>query len=110
MPNDSLTIVCEVDILYSSTILSKESIHVGRISVTENTPLSTYGESAFLDQDLADFKIICQERIFNCHSITLARSPVFKTMLTTSMEEAISREVTIEKQEVHNLMCKLYIM
>ena len=52
---------------------------------------------AFINQELCDVKIRCEDKTFECHEVILAmRSPVFKTMFASEMSEKKSGEVTID--------------
>ena len=54
-------------------------------------------EKLYLNDELSDVKIFCQDKIFNCHKNILAcQSEVFKRMLIDSnMAESISGEVKV---------------
>ena len=54
-------------------------------------------EKLYLNDEISDVKIFCQDKIFNCHKLILAcQSKVFKTMLLDSnMAESISGEVKV---------------
>lgn len=54
----------------------------------------------YLDDELADVKIICNGKVFACHRLILAtNSPVFKAMLRSNFKESTRGEIIIDSTE-----------
>jgi len=98
--NDTLTIVLEITVLEE-----KESVELLVSSNRNEALLDNYHENK-LSQDLndlyitkeyADTSITCGDKSFRCHKIILAsRSPVFKAMLNSEMQEKETGSVAIK--------------
>jgi len=103
LPDDSLTIVCDVSIVGHEKVLSGSKFpdETGK-AFNKNRQkcykqLSQDLERNFNNTDYADCKIVCRERVFDCHMFMLSsRSPVFSAMFKNNMEEAASKRVEIK--------------
>ena len=64
---------------------------------TQDT-LSSFGKTVMEDDATADFTIRCPTKEFRVHkAILCARSPVFRAMILTDMEEARKNEIFVEE-------------
>ena len=111
LPNDCLTILCE---LY---ILGKQSITSNTHKLSESQPsnlasLSQDFSSIFEDGILTDFSILCKGKEFRCHASILAgRSKVFNAMFSHNTEEKRNKLITIEDFDsdvVHAMLKYIY--
>ena len=70
------------------------------------------GQELYLDKQLCDVKIFCQDKIFYCHKLILSlRSEVFKRMLTgNNMIEATRGEINATKASAVTMEALLYFM
>ena len=99
LPNDSLTIVCDVSIIGAERTLSgskypEETVRSAKPKHRQQKQLSLDLESAFNSKDFADVQVECEGRVFDCHQVVLsARSPVLRAMLLADMAEAKSKKV-----------------
>ena len=99
LPNDTLTIVCDVSIIGAERTLSgskypEETIRSLKPKHRQQKQLSLDLESVFNSKDFADVQVECEGRVFDCHQVLLsARSPVFRAMLLADMAEAKSKKV-----------------
>ena len=70
-------------------------------------------ELLFMEKDLSDIKLICEEKTFQCHKIVLScQSDVFKAMFKsgTKMVESESGEVKIKDVKVETLETMIYFI
>jgi len=116
LPNDSLTIVCDVSIIGQEIQLSgskypednKQSKPKHRLQ----KQLANDLEVAFENEDFSDVKVICGDKTFPCHQFMLsARSPVFKAMFQNDMKERETRRVDITDlppEVVHDMLVFIY--
>ena len=99
LPNDSLTIVCDVSIIGAERTLSgskypEETVRSAKPKHRQQKQLSLDLESAFNSKEFADVQVECEGRVFDCHQVVLSsRSPVFRAMLLADMAEAKSKKV-----------------
>jgi len=111
MPQNKLTIVCKLTIGGSQKINLagyKRSNNSGKIPKLKENPMRDF-EFAFQNKNLSDVKIVCGDRIFDCHRIILSsRSLVFRAMFLHGMAEAQTKRVEIKElqPEVVNTMLK----
>jgi len=102
LPDDNLTIVCDVSIIGAERTLSgskypEECVKGMKPKHKCHKQLSQDLETAFLNRDFADVKVACGDRVFECHQFMLsARSPVFRAMFQADMTEAASKRVDIQ--------------
>jgi len=116
LPNDSLTIVCDVSII-------GQEIQVSGSKYPEDTKqmkpkhrcqkqLAQDLELAFDSQDFTDVKVVCGDRMFECHQFMLsARSPVFRAMFQNDMKEKDTKRVDItdlSSEVVHDMLLFIY--
>jgi len=94
LPNDNLTIVCDVTILGEKKSLLQDNYRDKDHS--ENGDISQDLEKAFTNKELCDVQLQCGGKIFDCHKFMLsARSPVFRAMFQAEMEEKKTNKVDI---------------
>ena len=69
-------------------------------------------EKLFLQDELSDVKILCEDKIFPCHKVILcSQSEVFKSMLSnTNMVEASSGEIKIAEYSANVMESLLYFL
>jgi len=105
LPDDCLTIVCDVSIVGQvDKVLSgckfpdDTSKGLSRIRKEKcYKQLSQDLELSFHNEEFADCKVVCRERVFDCHMFMLSsRSPVFRAMFSNNMEEATTKKVEIK--------------
>ena len=102
LPNDNLTIVCDLTIFGSERntepvfdLLEEENKEVKKLR-----PLIQDLEKLFSDKDMCDVQIICGDKVFDCHQVILsARSPVFRIMFQADMAEKMTRKVNVTDVE-----------
>ena len=87
--------------------MSREDIYELR---EETSIFKNFGEKLFLDKELCDVKILCENRIFECHKIVLClQSEVFKRMLAeNNMTESKSGEISITETTFEALLYFIY--
>ena len=91
LPNDNLTIVCDVTIFGE-----RKPVLYCNEEQLENGDVSQDLEKAFTSKELCDVQLQCGEKIFDCHKFMLsARSPVFRAMFQAEMEEKKTNKVDI---------------
>jgi len=102
LPDDSLTIVCDVSIIGAERTLSgskypEENPKHLKVKHNRQKQLSIDLEHAFHhNKDSCDVKVSCGERVFECHEFMLsARSPVFRAMFQADMTEKKNKKVEI---------------
>ena len=91
LPNDNLTIVCDVTIFGE-----RKPVLYCNEEQLENGDVSQDLGNAFTSKELCDVQLQCGEKIFDCHKVILsARSPVFRAMFQAEMEEKKTNKVDI---------------
>jgi len=117
LPNDTLTILCEISITGDNVVtsgISKPSQgRVGRDGRSEPTSrLSHDFNNIFESGKFADCTVVCEGREFKCHKNILAgRSTVFDAMFTHDMEENRKSRVDIidlDGDTVHDMIVYIY--
>jgi len=117
LPEDNLTIVCDVSIIGAERTLSgskypEESAKNPKPKHKCHKQLSTDLETAFHNKDFADVKVACGDRVFECHQFMLsARSPVFRAMFQSDMTEAQTKRVDIQDLQpdvVNDMLLYIY--
>ena len=104
LPEDKLTIVCEI------TLLAENKTNISGFKQLQNfktkksfepaPQLMNDLEVALNDKDFSDVKIICGDKVFDCHRIFLSsRSSVFRAMFQHGMTEAQTRKIEIKELE-----------
>jgi len=99
LPNDTLTILCEISITGDNVVTSGSTkpVHGGVGRATE--PVSRLAQdisSIFEQSKFSDCVVACEGREFRCHKNILAgRSTVFDAMFTHDMEENRNSKVDI---------------
>jgi len=106
LPNDSLTIVCDVSIIGAERLVSgskypEESLAKNqKPKQNRHKQLSVDLEHAFHHKEFCDVQVKCGEKTFDCHQFMLsARSPVFRAMFQADMAEKQTKKVDI--QDLH---------
>lgn len=101
LPDDSLTIVCDVSIIGAERTLSgskypEESPKALKPKHSRHKQLSVDLENAFQHKEFCDVQVKCGDRTFDCHQFMLsARSPVFRAMFQADMAERKSKKVDV---------------
>ena len=95
LPNDCLTILCEVTILIPD---KSDPVSVdGGTKMVQPSQENLQNELAFSQKDFTDVQIQCGDKIFECHEFILsARSPVFKAMFQVEMKEKKTKKVVVK--------------
>ena len=99
LPNDTLTIVCDVSIIGAERTLSgskypEENTRSLKPKQRQHKKLSVDLENVFNSKDFSDVQVECEGKVFDCHQVLLsARSPVFRAMLQADMAEAKAKKV-----------------
>jgi len=102
LPNDTLTIVCDVSIIGAEKTLSgskypEENPRSLKPKQKQQKQLSQDLEAFYNCSDFSDVQVVSEGRVFECHQVILsARSPVFRAMLQADMAEAKDKKVTIK--------------
>jgi len=105
LPDDSLTIVCDVSIIGAERTVSgskypEESPKNLKPKHSRHKQLSVDLEYAFQHKEFCDVQVKCQDKVFDCHQFMLsARSPVFRAMFQADMAEKKTKKVDI--QDLH---------
>ena len=99
LPNDSLTIVCDITILGRHRIT--ESISFRHPEADQSARLDRLskdiGWNAFTLGAFSDVQLQCGDQVYNCHQVILsARSPVFRAMFMADMAEKKTQKVDIK--------------
>jgi len=119
LPEDNLTVVCEITIAGSQKTnvcgfkqLPAEDTNKIKSSVHDGETMIPGLAFAFNDKAFSDVKIVCGDRVFDCHRIILSsRSSVFRAMFEHDMEEAKNKKVEIKEAKsevVHALLEHIY--
>ena len=96
LPNDCLTILCEVTILIPDKIAPLSVDVDGKMVKTGQENLLKDLELAFSHKEFTDVQIQCGDQLFDCHQFMLsARSPVFRAMFQAEMEEKKTKKVIV---------------
>jgi len=119
LPEDSLTVVSEITIAGSLKTnvcgfkqLPAEDSNKIKSSVHDGETMIPGLAFAFNDKAFSDVKIVCGDRVFDCHRVILSsRSSVFRAMFEHNMEEAKTKRVEIKEAKsevVHALLEHIY--
>jgi len=98
LPNDNLTILCEVTVLFptETTSVSKKEADAITDKLSQNN-LQEDLELAFSHREFTDIQIQCGDKVFYCHQVILAaRSPVFRAMFLADMAERKTKKVHVK--------------
>ena len=111
LPQDNLTIVCEISLNGSETRRNiwglKKLPETQETGSAKNKNLKPNFEFDFNDKEFSDIKIVCGDKVFDCHrNILSSRSPVFRAMFRNQMAERQTGRVDIKelKQNVCQAM------
>ena len=102
LPDDSLTIVCDVSIIGAERTLSgskypEESPKALKPKHSRHKQLSVDLENALTHKEFCDVQVKCGDKTFDCHQFMLsARSPVFRAMFQNDMAEKKSKKVDVK--------------
>jgi len=102
LPNDTLTIVCDVSIIGAEKTISgskypEENPRSLKPKHRQHKQLSLDLGAVYNNKEFADVRVECEGKVFDCHQIVLsARSPVFKAMLQADMAEKKTKKVSIK--------------
>lgn len=96
LPNDSLTIVCDITVLEpEETVMESKHMDIERQKASRDQVCRDL-EFALENKEFSDVQIHCGGQVFDCHQVILsARSPVFRTMFQADMAEKKTRKVNI---------------
>ena len=100
LPQDSLTIVSNMILKGSrkTSISGQKKCPEYPVNSKPNENFMSDLKFAFNNKDFADVKIVCEDRVFDCHRIILSsRSSVFRAMFQHNMAEAQTRRVEIQE-------------
>jgi len=105
LPNDSLTVVCDITILGAMKSLFVQDHSIGKSEAKEVLvkdltidagKLSQDLETAYMNKELTDVQLQCGDKTFDCHQFMLsARSPVFRAMFQADMREKETKKVDL---------------
>ena len=96
LPNDCLTILCEVTILIPDKSAPVSVDGDCKMVQTSQENLIKDLELAFSHKEFTDVQIKCGDKVFDCHQFMLcARSPVFRAMFQAEMEEKKTKKVIV---------------
>jgi len=112
LPEDKLTIVCDV------TLRAEKKTNITGFKQLQNVSIKKSSnpakqlvndlEVALNDTEYSDVKIVCGDKIFDCHRIFLSsRSSVFRAMFQHGMTEAQTRRIEIKELEPEVLQAML---
>ncbi len=110
VPEDNLTILCDVTVLHEACVSPKDTEEVDastkrhRRSKKEKEMLASINhelnqqlEHTYRNGDFADVEVMCNTEVFKCHQFMLAaRSPVLRAMFQSPMTEAATRRLEIK--------------
>jgi len=115
LPNDTLTILCEISITGDNVVTSGTTRPVHGRAGRAQEPMSCLANdicALFKQGKLADCTVACEGREFRCHKNILAgRSTVFDAMFTHDMEENRNSKVDIvdlDGDTVHDMIVYIY--
>jgi len=115
LPNDTLTILCEISITGDNVVTSGTSKPVKGNTGRATEPVSRLSvdiSSIFESSKFSDCVVACEGREFRCHKNILAsRSTVFDAMFTHDMEENRKSKVDIvdlDGDTVHDMIRYIY--
>uniref|UniRef100_A0AC35TSD1 BTB domain-containing protein n=1 Tax=Rhabditophanes sp. KR3021 TaxID=114890 RepID=A0AC35TSD1_9BILA len=96
LPDDRLTILCEVSLVQDSKCSAGQTYMINNIKIPQATLCDDL--SSMLENGLySDCSLTIGSKVFKCHKALLAtRSPVFKCMLQADMKEALENNIVIE--------------
>ena len=97
-----------IDVLTAEIVRNVKTVRGQKASASKKK----LGQELYLDKQLCDVKIFCQDKIFYCHKLILSlRSEVFKRMLTgNNMIEATRGEINATKASAVTMEALLYFM
>ena len=115
-PNDTLTLVFEVivtgEVEESFEVLNNRNKSKASDKIFHHDRMSQDIGLLFTNKDYADVTVTCGNQKFECHKIILgSRSPVFKAMFTSKMEEHNLGTVEIKDMDplvLENLLQYIY--
>jgi len=102
LPQDKLTIVCDMTLsgVKKTDVSGSKQLQDAKKKKKSAEQLIPDYEFALNDKDFSDVKIVCGDRVFDCHRIILStRSPVFRAMFQNGMTEARTKRVEIKELE-----------
>lgn len=115
LPNDTLTILCEISITGDNVVTSGTTKPVKGNTGRATEPVSRLSldiSSIFESSKFSDCIVACEGREFRCHKNILAsRSTVFDAMFTHDMEENRKSKVDIvdlDGDTVHDMVRYIY--
>ena len=111
LPNDTLTIVCQITVRGHTRVTSGPRSSRDGFKMAFRSSMNQYIkdiEDIYVNGDFADFTIVCREKEFPCHQAILAgRSSVFHAMFSNDMEEKRKAKVSLHFQELfHLIVCR----
>ena len=99
LPNDTLTIVCQITVRGHTKVTSGPRSSRDGFKTAFRSSMNQYIkdiEDIYVNGDFADFTIVCQGKEFPCHQAILAgRSSVFHAMFSNDMEEKRKAKVSL---------------
>ena len=96
LPNDCLTILCEVTILIPDRRANVSVDGDGKLVQSGQDNLQKDLEFAFSQKEFTDVQIQCGDKVYDCHQFMLsARSPVFRAMFQAEMREKKTKKVIV---------------
>jgi len=97
LPNDSLTIVCDITIIGHENTVTVSKHRVEEHKTSDKLELLSHDlEKLISSQELSDVQILCGDKLFHCHQVILsARSPVFRVMFQADMAEKKTKKVEV---------------
>ena len=111
LPNDTLTILCEISILGNNIVTSGTNGSAARV-MDPMLRLQSDILSLFEQSKKTDCTIVCEGKEFRCHKNILAsRSSVFDAIFTRDMEEDNDSKVDIvdlDSDTVYNMIVYIY--
>lgn len=97
MPDDSLTIPCELTLPNRDKNLPVQSNGNDKTFQLSQNYLLKDLESAFSHKEFTEVQIQCGYKVFDCHQFMLsARSPVFRAMFQAEMKEKRNKMVNVK--------------
>ena len=94
LPDGNLTILCDVTVVGPKKTVS---IPITNTRANQNDHVIKDLSCAFLQEEFSDIKLLCGDKVFNCHQFMLAaRSPVFRAMFMADMAEKKTKKVDIK--------------
>jgi len=112
LPEDKLTIVCDVTLGAEKEtnipgFKQLQNVNTKKNFLPATQPMNDF-KVALNDKDFSDVKIVCGDKVFDCHRIFLScRSSVFRAMFQHGMTEAQTRRIEIKELEPEVLQAML---